>query len=387
MPRRFRILHMLPNLVLGGGQKLVLRNILAHDASRFDHLVCTVWREDSPASMVGEFRAAGIRVESLRLRRSRLPLAVARLVRLIRRECINLVHTNNTDWDRRLGLAAARLSGTAAVNTYHSMLFDHARSVQMRLENMALRGAAQCAIAVSWPVRNAWMPTLRELGVQPENTHVIPGGVVSEDFIGVRESDRRNQVRAELGIRPDQPVFVTVSRIVPGKGHAYLLRVMTIVRRTVPDALLLVVGDGPDRAHCERSARQLRLDSSVRFLGQRSDVPAILGAADIFLFASVGEGLGLAVVEAMAASLPVVAFELPVLHEVMDVGSSGIVVAQGDAESMAAQVASLLRDANRRVGMGVIGEARFRERFEVRQCVRRVEEVYESAIRLARRAP
>lgn len=135
---------------------------------------------------------------------------------------------------------------------------------------------------------------------------VLPYGI---DFAPFAEPVDRDAVRRELGVSPQARLVVHVGRLHPQKNHAFLLEVAARLRRELPDVHLLLVGDGALRAELEARARALGLGGGVTFAGLRREVAPLLRAADAFAFPSRWEGLGIAVVEAQAAGLPVVCSE------------------------------------------------------------------------------
>src|SRR5690606_4924201 len=118
------------------------------------------------------------------------------------------------------------------------------------------------------------------------------------------------RLRAELGIAEGAPVIGMIGRMFPVKGHRRMLRIMAGIVRHHPDALLLLVGDGPERTACAALAAELDLDRHVVFAGQRGDVAELLALCSLVVVPSDSEGLPLTAIEAMAAGIPVVAFDV-----------------------------------------------------------------------------
>ena len=181
--------------------------------------------------------------------------------------------------------------------------------------------------------------------------------------------------RAELGLGPG-PVAVNVSRIEEGKGQDRIIRAMAVVRRQVPDAQLVFVGDGEQRAGCERLVDELGLRDAVHFLGTRSDVPRLLVGADVFAFGSRTESFGLVVAEAMAARLPVVAFQLPSVADFAVDAVTGYFPDQADDEGFAHALADLLADPTKARKMGEAGYEVVAERFPPEATARSFEAAY-----------
>lgn len=157
--------------------------------------------------------------------------------------------------------------------------------------------------------------------------------------------------REVLGLAPDQRVIIWTGRLDPVKGFEEMLAAFARVRQSRP-ARLLLVGEGPYRPVIEQLIRQHRLSDDVLLLGQRADVPQLLKAADCFLFCSRTEGLPNALLEAMAAGLPIVATNVPGCRDLIAHGRTGLLARKGQVDQIAANLITLFDDADlaRRLG-------------------------------------
>jgi glycosyltransferase involved in cell wall biosynthesis len=188
---------------------------------------------------------------------------------------------------------------------------------------------------------------------------------------------QRAALRASFGFAPDDVVFICVARFAPQKAHGVLLRALSEVGSS--PIRLLLVGDDPfgnGRREAEALARELSLADRAVFAGIRRDVPALLAASDVFVLASLWEGLGLVFLEAMAAGLPVVATRVSAVPEVVVDGETGRLVPPGDPVALARAMQDLAGDPERRVRWGRAGAARVRERFGLERMVEETLAVY-----------
>jgi glycosyltransferase involved in cell wall biosynthesis len=202
------------------------------------------------------------------------------------------------------------------------------------------------------------------LGVRPSKITVIPRGR-SRARLGEPDSARRVAVREQLGIAADQPVLLAVGRQEEQKGHRYLIEAMDRISASVPEAVLLLAGrDGHATPQIHAARERLRSPERVRLLGHRDDVGDLLATADLFVFPSLWEGLGGALVEALAMALPVVASDLDVFREFVDAGPDGncVLVQPQDPGALGRAVVELLEDPERRGAKA----RRSREIFEAR---------------------
>ncbi|MBI1338312.1 MAG: glycosyltransferase [Phycisphaera sp.] len=199
-------------------------------------------------------------------------------------------------------------------------------------------------------------------GIRPERIEVILNGIDPERF-AVPSAALRQEVRRELDIAPDQPVILQVARFHPVKDHATALRAHAMVVRSIPGALLLLVGEGEERAHIERQALELGVRERVRFLGVRSDVPRIMAAADVFLLSSVSEGISVTLLEAMGCGLPIVATDVGGNGEVVENNVTGLLAPRGDHEGLGEHLVTLLRQPALRSRMGAAARQRLLDQF------------------------
>jgi glycosyltransferase involved in cell wall biosynthesis len=168
------------------------------------------------------------------------------------------------------------------------------------------------------------------------------------------------------------------------KGHRVLLEAMAEVASARPSAVLLLAGrEGAETEHLHGLAGRARLDGVVRFLGHRDDLPDVLAASDVFVFPSLWEGLGCAVIEAMALGLPIVASDIEPVREVVEGDRCAELVPPRDAARLAAAVISLLADRPRAQTLGRRGRETFLRRFTLEQITARMVELFR---RVAERA-
>ena len=324
MSRPYQVLHMLPDLQVGGGQTLLLSHIRNLSPSRFEHHVCSV---KPLLDMEEAFHDAGARVHCLDLRRRRdVPRALVRLLRLVRTLRIDLIHTNNTRLDRRFGECAGTLRRRPVVNTLHGGTGSdpHAwHAVFKRGYERLTSRSVRHVIAVSESIRQLYLPSLRAAGLDDRVTLIRPG-IDMTRFAHSLSPTGAAELRSELALAGTDPVLITVSRLHHGKGLDHLPQIMNTVRQHWPTATLLLVGDGPLRDQIETRFKEHGLHDAVRFTSTRHDVPELLMLSDLLVFPSLAEGFGLAPLEAMAAGRPVAAYALPVYREFAEDAVTGV---------------------------------------------------------------
>ena len=188
----------------------------------------------------------------------------------------------------------------------------------------------------------------------------------------------------EYGLPDGGPIVGVVARLEPEKGHPTLLEAWPTVVAAVPDATLLVVGEGSRRDALEEQANELGLDRPVVFTGRRDDVPAVTAALDVAVLPSYREALGLTILEAMALSRPVVASNVGGIPEMVEDGVTGLLVPPRDPVALAAAIIRLLRDHPLADMLGRAGHDLVHERFCIELMVREVERIYDEGARAVR---
>jgi glycosyltransferase involved in cell wall biosynthesis len=290
------------------------------------------------------------------------PTVVLRVAALARRAGVRLLHATGVKGSL-VARIAARLVGAGTLLHVHDLNDPGpALSALARL----LARPADAGVCVSEAVREL---AVSRYHLRPERIRVARNGIPLAAMS--RAQAEPGRVRAELDIAAGRPVLGVIGRMHPVKGHRAMIGMLPAIVRSCPRALLLVIGDGPERRDCEALTRTLGLAEHVRFLGRRSDVPRLLSAIDLVLMPSESEGLGLAAIEALAA--------VGGLPEVVADGVNGRLVPGGDCEAFAGAVVDTLRDAARRFSyaQGALASSRA---FGVEVHVQRLLECYRLAL-------
>lgn len=173
----------------------------------------------------------------------------------------------------------------------------------------------------------------------------------------------RGSVRTELDVPADVPLIGIVARLDPLKGQDDTIAAFAKIAAASPAARLIIVGDGPTRAALAAQAAETGLSDRIIFTGRRPDVPRILAALDVFVHPSRHEPFGLAVAEASAAGLPVIAYAEGGMSEIVVDGETGLLAPPGDIDTLATNLAELLQKPDTARGMGAAGRQRIAANF------------------------
>ena len=210
-----------------------------------------------------------------------------------------------------------------------------------------------------------------DFGIEASKIEVVHNGIAVQSF-----ARSRSPVLCDTNGVHRGPMVLTVARLDKGKGHTDLLD----AARLVPAALFVLVGDGPERAALESKARRLGVAERVIFLGERPDVSSLLARADVFVLPSLSEGLPLAVLEAMAAEVPVVATAIPGVDEVITDGLTGLLASPNAPASLASAILRICANPEEGRALAAAAKERVQAEFSTDRMVNRVASVYEEVL-------
>jgi len=291
-----------------------------------------------------------------------------------------IVHTH-TAKAGMLGRVAAKLARVPIiVHTFHGHVFHGyfgRRKTLFFLWIEQILGKLTDAVITVSPKQREEILSYR-IG-RPDKVRAISLGLELQKFVNCR--DQRGKLRQELNIDSDIPLIGIVARLVPIKGHRYFLEAAKLIIEKHPNAQFVVVGDGKLRNDLERYTDTLEIRSHVHFLGWRRDLPEIYADLDIVVLSSLNEGSPVALIEAMAASKPVVAPQVGgvidlVLHE-----KTGILVPPKGSYALAQGILRVIAlPVHDRIVMGETGRARVYPKYNITTLVKNIETLYEELL-------
>jgi glycosyltransferase involved in cell wall biosynthesis len=376
-PGRARVLHVITHLDHGGAQDNTLLTVAGLDRRRY-----RVDLVGGPGALEEQARDSADRCLVLPyLRRSLLSLGDLQAAVALWRQVdgYDVVHTHGSKAGV-LGRLVARMRRVpAVVHTIHGFpvhdyMSRRRRQVLLAIERAAARCTDRIVCVCDANVREALM-----LGIaRPEQVRVVVSGVPGD----LVRSGRGDRVRRELGIPAGCPVVGTVTRLMEQKAPLDFVAAARRVVQAVPDAHVLLVGDGPLRDQVAAAAAGV---PRLYVLGFRADVPDVLAAVDVVAFSSLWEGLGRALTEAVLAGRPVVATAVNGVPDLLVDGETGYLTRAGRPDELAARILDMLALPDRGAAMGAAGAARLAGRFDVDQMLSGLDAVYQEVLRERRR--
>jgi glycosyltransferase involved in cell wall biosynthesis len=359
--------------VMGGGERLARVITERLDPDRFERTLCvTGWsaaRASNPANLeaVGDLRRSGARFLPI----SR-PFRAALwswwpVLSYLRRERVDILHAHqfgSNAWAAILGT----LARTPVVIAHEHTWSYQGQPVRRFLDRELIARRSAAFLAVSREDRRRMIEIER---IPADKIVYVPNGIA--EFPPPSGHD----VRAELGIGPEDPVVGTVCSLRPQKALDVLLRAAAVLATEFPRLRVLIVGQGTERRALEGLVEELGLEGTVILLGRRTDVPDLLEALDVAACSSDFEGSPLSIMEYMEAGKPVVATAVGGVPDLVLDGVTGILVEPQESAALAAAIGELLRDRGRAERMGEAGRERRRREFSLDEMVRRIERLYE----------
>ena len=365
--REKSVLIGIPVLYIGGTEIQTLNLVRVLVSSGYQVTICCYYEFDD--SMVSRMEKTGAKVILMGLKRShgRLSLMI-KLRKVLIESQPDIVHIQYIA-PGLVPITVARLSG---IQTIFATVHQPGRTYGWK-PKLLIRIASYLCTAFfcnSKAVEKSWFGDSQIFNpnkMDSKRKHFTIYNAVDAFNIGriVKEADRE-KIRESLGIN-NKKVIGVVGRLRSEKGHSVLLKAFGDIVKILPNSVLLIVGDGPDRVNLEEMAKELGIHGHVKWLGQRvpEEVHELYSIMDIVAVPSLFEGFGFTAAEAMAVGKPVVASNVEGLSEIVQHGVNGLLVPPGDKNALSGSTIQLLSDPTRAALMGARGQQMVRKDFSL----------------------
>lgn len=358
------ILYLIYGFRIGGAERHLLDLCTGLDRKEFKPEIIYFHREEE---MLPEFHEAGIPCNIFPVKGAELSLwEIWRLSRLIKKLAPDIVHVH-LFYANRFGTMAAYIAGIKhIVMTKHSL---------WRPKDQL--GKKDRLWQVFQSIALTRMVTVSKAAAENVKNSVVIYNGVDPDYFDPKQVSRteRDKSASEFGVQ-GSPLIGIAARLSKSKGHPVLLEAFARLLESLPDAQLLIAGDGEERASLNLLTFKLGIAPSVHFLGSIRNVRGFLGMLDIFVHPSISEGLGIAVIEAMSMKLPVVATKVGGLKELITDGVEGILVEPNDPGALSNALIDLWNNPSLRESLGKQARKRVIENFSLKIMVKKYESLY-----------
>lgn len=385
MLRRKKILHVVHSLEVGGLENGLVNLLNRLDPDRFHHTVCCL---TSAGKFSKRIEASDVDLIEFRQASGEFRFPVFRLAKTFRKIAPQIVHTRG--WSTIDAVFAAKLAGAPRiVHGEHGREHVDADGTNWKRNN--IRRVVGHMVDRYVVVCDFFRPWLKaSCGVRERKIVYIPNGVDTNKFFPPPSQAEalghstpiptpdKSKLRLKLGLPRDAVLIGSIGRLDPVKDFPTLLKAFQQLLSTATDAKLVIVGDGPIRPQLAELCRTLALDSSVHWLGERSDIPELLRCFDVFVQTSIFEGMSNTILEAMASGLPIVATNTGGNPELISNGRNGMLVPVGSPEKLTATLSLLMSDQSLRLRYGSASRSLVENQFDLSQMAQRYAAMYES---------
>lgn len=339
MDRKKKILHLIQSLGSGGCENMLLRTLpLLPD---FEHTIITL---KEPGELAPKFVSAGITVKTVGCEHILNFAGIRRLRDVVRDTKPDIVVTYlfHADMLGRLTLFSVT---DAPIIPFLRTTYNHPRYWIARLFEWLTQPLVRHYLANSEAVKDFYV---RHIGVVAEKISVIPNGI-DTDFFDHLTADPK--LRESLSINQSDFVIICVANLHLNKGHQFLLEAFESIYSDYPHIKLLVVGDGEERKNIETMIQSFHSKDAIQLLGRRNDVPALLKISNLFVLPTLFEGQSNAILEAMAAGVPVITTDIPENQALIINSVTGLLVRPEDDRMLKDAILAALTDSSTRLSL------------------------------------
>ena len=371
MMPKIKLILLVEDFRVGGLERVVETIFYGLDREKYDPCI---WCLARGGELYHKLFRKGEKVKLLKVKTYHNPLNIFKLSFLLRKNKIQILHTHGY-FASTIGRVSAFFARTPIVIAHaHTTYFSFSK--RNKFVEKSLSHFTDRIVCVSKAVQKFVVEVEK---IHPSKTCLIYNAAVVPDTRNLDEQTESE--RSLLGITNNDFVAVSVASLTSHKGHHILLDAAAIIMRKYPHFKLLTVGTGPLRGELEKHAKRSGIFNNTIFAGLKENVFPLLKFANIFVLASTErEGLGIALIEAMAAGLPLIGTRIGGIPEVIEEDVNGLLVAPGDAEALAAAIKTLIDSKELAERMGRQGEKMYHEKFSVPQMIRKLESLYDKLL-------
>lgn len=381
---KIKVLHIITRLDPGGSSTNTIETVTRLNKEKYDAYLIYGLTDDPQQTIKYELKEKRINFTYIKeLQRQINPwrdlIAFVKLFFFIKKHHFDIIHTHSSKAGI-LGRWAAYLAGVKfIVHTPHGHVFyGYFNKILTFIFILIERMTARITNKIITLTALGKEDHIRLKIAEADKFVPIYSGIDIEYFNKIRVDVKK--LKQSLSIPLDSILFGSVARLEPIKGNEYLIEAFSEVIKKYPDISLLLIGDGPQRESLMQKAKELNLSDRIIFAGFREDISELLHIMDIFVLASLNEGMGRVILEAMAASKPVISTRVGGIPELIEEGKEGILIPPKDSKLLAEAMVELLTDKNKIKIFGKNGRKKVTEKFSLDIMVLHIEILYNSLI-------
>jgi len=373
-----RVAHIIKVTRISGAERHLLVLLKGLREQGIDAHLIILTQPDIPMDdMLDEAQQRDIPIHRLTIQRHYDLTVLWRIRKTLREIQPNIVHTHLIHADL-FGFVGAKIAGVKTVIASRHNDDDFRYHRVLRLISRVMWWLTDGGIAISGAIKDF---TVNVEGAREDKVDVVRYGLDYRWTPDDELTSAYRDLREELGLEPDTVIIGMVNRLVEQKGIPYALQAFQQIMTDYPQVHLVIAGDGPGADTLKAQANDLGIASNVHWLGWRTGGQILMGAFDIFLLPSLWEGFGLVLLEAMSRRIPIVASAVSAIPEVVSHGETGLLVPPRDVDGLITALRFLLDDRTLRKYMGLLGDDRLEQVFNVDQMVSATIAVYQKRLK------
>jgi glycosyltransferase involved in cell wall biosynthesis len=379
---KHNLLYVFDNLEFGGGERGFVQIINRLCRKKYKIMVACL----PTGVFIEKIKGSGAQVSSVDMQNRFNPMVILRLVNLMKRENVDIVHSQGGRADFFARMAAKLSRVPIVVSTVQMPVEGFNVSTIKRLIYILLNRFSERFVDRFIVVSDALEKMMIEKQrIESQRVVKIYNGIEIDEFCMDYDKEAihvKSRFREEMGFSNSVPVIGAIGRLVWQKGFEYFIEAIPGLLKEFKEARFLIVGEGELEEELKVKSKRLGLEDKLTFTGFRSDIKEILASIDICILPSLLEGLPMILLEAMAMGKPIVATDIDGIKEVLADGEAGLLVPPRNMEALSDAIITLLGNEGKSYQMGMAARKIVKEEFGVDVMVQKVEKVYDDMLRL-----
>lgn len=386
LQRKIKIAHIIARMITGGADENTLFTVQGLNKDRYE--VDLLIGEEFDKNILNKVKNNNFNIIKIKGLKGKLnflydPIILLKLIKLLKINHYDIVHTHTTKAGI-LGRIASRIAGVPVIiHGLHGSTFQAFNSGLLNwllflLERLTSK-FTDAYVSVSEMLSEKYV----EKGIgEKEKYYTVYSGMRLDKFYNIKKNIDYEKKQRELGINPRHFVIGNVARMEMRKGHKFLLdafKKVTLERKDYP-LKLLIIGEGEDREKLENYTKELNLEDKVIFAGYREDVEELMAIMNIFVLTSLREGLPRVLVQAAAVGIPLIAFNVDGVSEIIKDNQNGFLIRPGDVKQLTNRIIKYIDNKDLVLLHGQRGREFIKDKWSIEDMVDKIDKIYQDLI-------